>query len=57
MDESEKITGPESKQILILDLGMVSEFQKISRPEYSHIELRESEKPRPSNKLIVYNEN
>ena len=40
MDESEKITGPESKQILILDLGMVSEFQKISRPEYSHIRIK-----------------
>ena len=56
MDGSEKITGLESKKLLIA-LAMVNEFQKISRPEYSHLVLRESEKPRPLNKLIVYNEN
>ena len=34
MDGSEKITGPESKRILILDLGMVSEVRAVAKRSY-----------------------
>ena len=40
MDGSEKITGPESKRILILDLGMVSEVRAVAKRSYHTPEVR-----------------